>query len=37
VRCLIIGLSLEEISIDGCISKVPCGGEKAGPSPVARP
>lgn len=31
-----IGLELGEISADGCITKAPCGGEKAGPSPVDR-
>ncbi|MBB5156826.1 IS5 family transposase [Saccharopolyspora phatthalungensis] len=31
-----IGLQLGEISADGCITKAPCGGEKAGPSPVDR-
>jgi len=24
------------VSVDGCITKVPCGGDKAGPSPVDR-
>ncbi|OXY96625.1 IS5 family transposase [Streptomyces sp. 2R] len=31
-----IGLDLSEISVDGCITKAPCGGEKAGRSPVDR-
>ncbi|WP_431955274.1 IS5 family transposase [Actinacidiphila sp. bgisy167] len=31
-----IGLSLAEISVDGCITKAPSGGEKAGRSPVDR-
>ncbi|WP_331763259.1 IS5 family transposase (plasmid) [Streptomyces sp. NBC_01590] len=31
-----IGLGLDEISVDGCITKAPCGGEKAGRSPVDR-
>lgn len=31
-----IGLALEELSVDGCITKAPCGGEKAGRSPVDR-
>ncbi|WP_405683365.1 IS5 family transposase [Streptomyces sp. NBC_00057] len=31
-----IGLDLDEISVDGCITKAPCGGEKAGRSPVDR-
>jgi len=32
----IIGLQLEDIAVDGCITKAPCGGELAGPSPVDR-
>lgn len=32
----IIGLDLADLSIDGCITKAPCGGDKAGPSPVDR-
>jgi hypothetical protein len=32
----VIGLDLEHIGVDGCITKAPCGGEKAGPSPVDR-
>ena len=32
----LIGLQLEDISIDRCITKAPCGGEIAGPSPVDR-
>lgn len=31
-----IGLELEDVAIDGCITKAPCGGEKAGRSPVDR-
>lgn len=31
-----IGLELEDIIIDGCIVKAPCGGEAAGRSPVDR-
>lgn len=31
-----IGLELCDISVDGCITKAPCGGEKAGGSPVDR-
>lgn len=31
-----IGLDLDEIVVDGCITKAPCGGEKAGRSPVDR-
>lgn len=30
------GLGLGEISVDGCITKAPSGGEKAGRSPVDR-
>ena len=32
----IIGLRLADIPTDGCITKAPCGGDKAGPSPVDR-
>src|SRR5436190_5615531 len=32
----IVGLALEEIAVDGCITKAPGGGECAGPSPVDR-
>ncbi|MFD8263514.1 IS5 family transposase [Streptomyces griseoluteus] len=31
-----VGLGLYEISVDGCITKAPTGGEKAGRSPVDR-
>ncbi len=31
-----IGLLLGDLAVDGCITKAPCGGEKAGPSPVDR-
>lgn len=31
-----IGLDLENLSVDGCIVKAPCGGEVAGRSPVDR-
>ncbi|OUD02760.1 IS5 family transposase [Streptomyces swartbergensis] len=31
-----IGLELGELSVDGCITKAPCGGEAAGRSPVDR-
>ncbi|GAA0904903.1 hypothetical protein GCM10009574_095890 [Streptomyces asiaticus] len=31
-----IGLDLGEISVDGCITKAPSGGEKTGRSPVDR-
>lgn len=32
----IIGLAGEDVVVDGCITKAPCGGEKAGRSPVDR-
>ena len=32
----LFGLELEHISVDGCITKAPCGGQVAGPSPVDR-
>ena len=32
----IIGLELADVSVDGCITKAPCGGQKAGKSPVDR-
>jgi transposase len=32
----IVGLLLTDISVDGCITKAPGGGEVAGPSPVDR-
>jgi transposase len=31
-----IGLELTDVAVDGCITKAPCGGEMAGPSPVDR-
>ncbi len=31
-----IGLDLAEVAVDCCITKAPCGGEKAGKSPVDR-
>lgn len=31
-----IGLDLENVVVDGCITKAPCGGEAAGRSPVDR-
>ena len=31
-----IGLDLEDLAADGCITKAPCGGDKAGRSPVDR-
>ena len=32
----LIGLELANLAVDGCITKAPCGGEKAGRSPVDR-
>jgi transposase len=32
----LIGLDLADVSVDGCITKAPCGGECAGRSPVDR-
>lgn len=32
----IVGLELENLCVDGCIVKAPCGGEMAGRSPVDR-
>jgi len=32
----VIGLELGDIPVDGCMTRAPCGGEKAGPSPVDR-
>jgi transposase len=31
-----IGLELADVCVDGCITKAPCGGQKAGKSPVDR-
>lgn len=31
-----IGLDLDDVVVDGCITKAPCGGETAGRSPVDR-
>lgn len=31
-----IGLALEDLAVDGCITEAPCGGELAGRSPVDR-
>lgn len=31
-----IGLDLFDVAVDGCITKAPCGGQKAGKSPVDR-
>jgi hypothetical protein len=30
----LVGLELSEVAVDCCINKAPCGGEKAGRSPV---
>lgn len=30
----IVGLELEHVTVDGCITKAPCGGKAAGKSPV---
>jgi len=32
----VIGLELGDVAVDGCMTKAPCGGERAGPSPVDR-
>jgi transposase len=32
----LFGLELERLAVDGCITKAPCGGQTAGPSPVDR-
>ena len=32
----LFGLELEHLAMDGCITKAPCGGQVAGPSPVDR-
>lgn len=32
----IIGLDLDDVTVDGCIVKAPCGGQAAGRSPVDR-
>lgn len=32
----IVGLELDDLATDGCITKAPCGGDKAGLSPVDR-
>jgi transposase len=32
----VIGLALDDVIVDGCITKAPCGGEVAGRSPVDR-
>jgi transposase len=43
LRCAVLGaydqlfgLELDHLAVDGCITKAPCGGEVAGPSPVDR-
>ncbi len=32
----LVGLELADLAVDGCTTKAPCGGEKAGRSPVDR-
>ncbi len=32
----IVGLDLDNLTVDGCIVKAPCGGQMAGKSPVDR-
>ena len=32
----LFGPELEHLAVDGCITKAPCGGQTAGPSPVDR-
>src|SRR5262245_43550219 len=32
----LFGLDLAHLAVDGCITKAPCGGQVAGPSPVDR-
>ncbi len=32
----VVGLDLDEVTVDGCLVKAPCGGEAAGKSPVDR-
>jgi hypothetical protein len=32
----VIGLELDDVAVDCCITKAPCGGERAGTSPVDR-
>src|SRR6266545_7723112 len=31
-----LGLDLDHLAVDGCITKAPCGGQTAGRSPVDR-
>jgi transposase len=32
----IVGLDMSDVTVDGCLTKAPCGGEAAGKSPVDR-
>ena len=32
----VTGLELADVAVDGCLTRAPCGGERAGPSPVDR-
>jgi len=32
----LIGLQLSDVAVDCCLTKAPCGGEKAGRNPVER-
>jgi hypothetical protein len=32
----VIGLELGDVAVDGCHTRAPCGGDRAGPSPVDR-
>lgn len=32
----LIGLQLDDVAVDGCLTKAPCGGEVAGPNPTDR-
>jgi hypothetical protein len=32
----LLGLELEQLAVDGCTTKAPCGGQVAGPSPTDR-
>jgi hypothetical protein len=32
----LFGLELEQLAVDGCSTKAPCGGQVAGPSPTDR-
>ena len=41
LRCAVLGaydrlfgLELDHLAVDGCVTKAPCGGQVAGPSPV---